>query len=261
MSFYLDIFFPPILKETVDNRLSSFRKDVSSSDNRITVELELQEERLPVQSLIPYALIRNGRIEFFRYDMEGHISIPDRYLHLKLLNNIYSFDTALRVIFSLLLIQNGGFLIHSSSVSVGQKGILFIGVSGSGKTTIAHLNRENKILSDEISAVVKEGGKYYLYGNTFFSDLEEIGHDCSAELKQIYFLNKAPYDDIKPIVKADALKMILRNVMNFSKEAAFSEMILNNALSILRSAGADNIYFLPHREIYKKIYEHLSIEN
>ena len=51
----------------------------------------------------------------------------------------YAIDSVLRIVYSLLLVERGGFLFHSASAIAGPNAYLFAGPSGSGKTTMCRI--------------------------------------------------------------------------------------------------------------------------
>ncbi len=68
--------------------------------------------------------------------------------------NPYSIDTLLRLVHSLLLAEEGGFLLHAASAVRRGRAFLFSGISGAGKTTISRLAPSDaNLLTDEISYV------------------------------------------------------------------------------------------------------------
>jgi hypothetical protein len=68
--------------------------------------------------------------------------------------NPYSIDAVLRILHSLILAREGGFLVHAASAIRNGRAFLFAGVSGAGKTTICRLAPPDvAVLTDEISYV------------------------------------------------------------------------------------------------------------
>jgi hypothetical protein len=69
-----------------------------------------------------------------------------------------------------LTIKNEAIMIHGSAVSDGEKGKLFTGVSGSGKTTIASIYRGSgyKIINDDRLIIKKDGNNYYIYNTPMY---------------------------------------------------------------------------------------------
>jgi hypothetical protein len=68
--------------------------------------------------------------------------------------NPYAIDGVLRILHSLILARQGGFLVHAASAVRNGRAFLFSGVSGAGKTTISRLAPPDVVLlTDEISYV------------------------------------------------------------------------------------------------------------
>src|SRR5208337_2301614 len=71
--------------------------------------------------------------------------------------NPYAIDGVLRILHSLILAREGGFLVHAASAVRNGRAFLFCGVSGAGKTTISRLAPPDVVLlTDEISYVRRE---------------------------------------------------------------------------------------------------------
>jgi ABC-type iron transport system FetAB ATPase subunit len=71
----------------------------------------------------------------------------------------------LRILHTLLLAAEGGFLVHAASAVRNGRAFLFAGLSGAGKTTIAGLAPPDAtLLTDEISYVRKLDDHYYAFG-------------------------------------------------------------------------------------------------
>ena len=51
----------------------------------------------------------------------------------------YAIDSVMRIVHSLVLAEQGGFLVHSASAVRNGRAFLFSGISGAGKTTISRL--------------------------------------------------------------------------------------------------------------------------
>ena len=66
----------------------------------------------------------------------------------------YAIDAVLRILHSLILAREGGFLVHAASAIRNGRAFLFAGVSGAGKTTICRLAPPDvALLTDEVSYV------------------------------------------------------------------------------------------------------------
>ena len=99
--------------------------------------------------------------------------------------NPYSLDCVLRIVHTLLLAREGGFLVHASSAVRNGRAFLFSGVSGAGKTTMASLAPPDvALLTDEISYVTVDGSvfrvRHTVRGRTGASRRKYAGADCGA---------------------------------------------------------------------------------
>jgi hypothetical protein len=68
--------------------------------------------------------------------------------------NPYSIDSVIRILHSLFLAREGGFLVHAASAIRNGRAFLFAGLSGAGKTTLCRMAPPDVVLlTDEISYV------------------------------------------------------------------------------------------------------------
>ena len=90
--------------------------------------------------------------------------------------NPYAIDGVLRILHSLILAREGGFLVHAASAVRNGRAFLFSGVSGAGKTTISRLAPPDVVLlTDEISYVEEQesGGRIQQEGEKSGSRSQE----------------------------------------------------------------------------------------
>src|SRR5207302_5197450 len=105
--------------------------------------------------------------------------------------NPYSIDAVLRIVHTLVLAEQCGFLLHSASAIRNGKAFLFAGISGAGKTTISRLAPADvTLLTDEISYVrpSDEGEGYVAFGTPFTGELAKLGENTSAPIAALYLL-------------------------------------------------------------------------
>lgn len=97
-----------------------------------------------------------------------------------------------------LLSQGRGVMLHGLAVSDQGEGLLFIGESGAGKTTLANLYKPHKgvsILSDERVVVTQIGGQFWLSGTPWPGG----GFTVSAEtvpLRMVFFLEHGTCNEL-----------------------------------------------------------------
>jgi len=122
---------------------------------------ELEVELLPpgLMSDAEEARVRleGGRWVIERGDFRAECDPVRRRGWVRQSANPYSIDAVLRMLHSLILARDGGFLVHAASTVRNGRAFLFAGVSGAGKTTISRLAPPDVVLlTDEISYVRKD---------------------------------------------------------------------------------------------------------
>lgn len=158
-----------------------------------------------------WKIIRTAQDRFFcmkgiaiSYDHETsygeiHINIVQRLGGCKI---VYPLTTPLdQVLMATLLANRGGIITHAAGADIGGCGVLFVGASGAGKTTIARLLKEAKVahvLSDDRIVTHRENGKFYISGTPWPGDLG-VASSKMVPLKAMFFLRKARQNRIIPI--------------------------------------------------------------
>lgn len=168
--------------------------------------------------------------------------------------NPYSIDSVLRIIHTLLLAPEGGFLLHASSAVHNGKAFLFSGVSEAGKTTMARLAPAGAaLLTDEASYVRKIDGRYFAYGTPFTGEFGEPGKNISAPIAALYLLKKAPKNSIEQIDPAEAIQRLLRNVLFFARHADLVRQVFDAACAFVEAVPVYQLSFFPDQRVWKLI--------
>jgi hypothetical protein len=166
----------------------------------------------------------------------------------------YALDSVLRIVHTLIQAPEGGFLLHGASAIRNGRAFLFSGVSGAGKTTISRLApRDSVLLSDEISYVRRDGEGYRACGTPFAGELARPGENATAPIARLYFLAKGPENRIQPIETADALRMLLRNILFFADDTDLVKMVFRSAFEFLGRVPAFRLTFYPDERVWDLI--------
>jgi hypothetical protein len=168
--------------------------------------------------------------------------------------NPYSVDTVLRIVHTLLLAKQGGFLLHSASAIRNGKVFLFAGVSGAGKTTISRLApADATLLTDEISYVRKLDEGYVAYGTPFTRELANHGENISAPLAAVYLLAHGPENRIEPVAEADAGRELLANVLFFAEDQELVHRVFQAACDFVHRVPVYRLTFVPDARVWEMI--------
>ena len=168
--------------------------------------------------------------------------------------NPYSLDSVLRIVHTLLLARKGGFLVHASSAIRNGRAFLFSGVSGAGKTTMAKLAPPDAaLLTDEISYVTLQDGRYTAVGTPFYGELARVGENLRAPVECVYLLAKGPENKIEPIDGADAVRGLMENILFFARDPEFVKLIFDAALDFVNRVPIRRLTFAPDARVWELI--------
>ena len=115
------------------------------------------------------------------------------------------------------LIRHGGLMLHGTALKREGKTMLFLGLSGAGKTTIANICRPDFCYSDDGAVIRKEGNTYYAYCSPFRQI--KYGKDFSGtlrgEIHRIFLLEKGSRNRVYPVEKNELMNKMLMHLIHF----------------------------------------------
>ena len=176
--------------------------------------------------------------------------------------NPYSIDAVLRIVHTLVLAQQGGFLMHAASAIRNGKAFLFAGVSGAGKTTISRLAPPDAtLLTDEISYVRKCAGEnagkhdngYVAHGTPFTGELAKLGENVSAPISALYLLAKGAENRIDPVAPGQAVRELLANVLFFAQDQELVQRTFHAACEFVSRVPVSRLTFVPDSRVWEMI--------
>lgn len=233
-------------------RYAGFIERSASPDYEFEVELTPPAEGSADDDVRVYR--RNGRWQLERGDFRAEWDPVARRGCIRQSANPYSIDTVLRIVHTLVLAREGGFLLHAASVVRKGKAFVFAGVSGAGKTTLARLAPADAgVLSDEISYVRKEAGGYYAYGTPFAGELARAGKNLRAPLECVYLLKHGAENRVSDMGKAEAARGILASVLFFAEDAELVRAVFLSALDLVERVPVRRLTFRPESGIWELI--------
>ena len=168
--------------------------------------------------------------------------------------NPYSIDTVLRIVHTLVLAGEGGFLMHAASALRNGRAFLFAGASGAGKTTIARLApRDVRLLTDEISYVRVEDGGFHACGTPFAGEIARSGENLRAPLAAIYLLAQGPENRIDEIPLAEPARALLTNILFFAEDRELVQSVFRSALDCAERIPVRRLTFVPDARVWELI--------
>jgi hypothetical protein len=174
----------------------------------------------------------------------------------------YSLDCVLRVIWSVLLPREGGLLVHSCGLRHAEIGVVFPGVSGQGKTTLARKAPDaDDVLSDEMIAIRHTEDGWRVSGTPFWGDFARGGISMrSWPLRALAFLQQRDRVEMSPITSSEAALRLLECMLCFQTDRATVERnlaLVTRLCSEVRSVEAQLTRVASTAEIFGKLEPHL----
>jgi len=181
--------------------------------------------------------------------------------------NPFTVDCVLRVLYATILPRLGGMLVHSCGLRHAEIGVVFPGVSGAGKTTLARKAPDaDDVLSDELVVIRRSDDGWRVHGTPFWGDFARGGISMrSWPLRTLAFLAQAPRDAVTmtPIMSADATLRLLGCFLSFNADRDTVKRNLALAIGLgaeVRSVEASLTKNVSTQQIFRKLAPHLGPE-
>lgn len=244
----------PGFAELLERRYAGFVNTSSSSVPTFDLEVALVPPGTLAGPEDVRVRHRSGQWLLERGDFRANVDPGARRGWIRQTANPYAIDSALRILHTLLLATEGGFLVHAASAVRTGRAFLFAGRSGAGKTTIARLAPPDvALLSDEISYVRRVEHEYRAFGTPFAGELGRAGENLSAPLAALYHLNKGPATKIERLAEADAVNALMQNILFFAEDAPLIERVFASACEFIRHVPVYRLTFAPDSAVWEAI--------
>lgn len=150
-----------------------------------------------------------------------------------------------------LLARGHGVLLHASAVRDGQRGLLFSGTSGAGKSTMASIWAEGEgatVLSDDRVIVREREGRFWAYGTPWHGSAR-LASPEAMPLDRIFVLRHAGENRAVPLEPLEAAsRLLVRSFPTFwdAQGMAFTLQFLGK---LCRSVPCQELEFVPDRRV------------
>lgn len=256
----VDIGSMPILLHTQDDSFRQLlaRRYAGFVDSAVSPRFEFDIELTTLLRKAPDEEVRvemrDGTWRLGRGDFRAQWDPGARRGRIRQSANPYSIDSVLRIVHTLILAHEGGFLLHSAGAIRNGRAFLFSGVSGAGKTTISRLAPPDvTLLTDEVSYVRRVDAGYRACGTPFAGELARVGENCSAPIASLFFLKQGPENKIEAVAKSEAVRRLMRNILFFAEDAALVEKVFQSACEFVERVPVQQLTFTPDARVWGMI--------
>ncbi|OQA43146.1 MAG: hypothetical protein BWY52_01982 [Chloroflexi bacterium ADurb.Bin325] len=153
----------------------------------------------------------------------------------------------LRIACALLAYQAGGLMVHAAGLQVGDAVYLFIGQSGSGKSTVVALSRDAAALSDDLVLLRPATDGWQAHGTPFWnldaSDADVRGGARDGPLAGIYKLVQDPAVYLEPLSLPVAVAELAANCPVVNGIAADLPGLLGRCRALAQAVPPTALHF------------------
>lgn len=260
LSLVIEIGGMPVRVNTTDAGFIAILQDrysgfISRSDRpEIEFDIDISSSHFPNPDDDVRVTQQHGRWTLQRGDFRAEWEPAKRRGWIRQTANPYSIDAVFRIVHTLVLARQGGFLLHSASAIRNGKAFLFAGVSEAGKTTISRLAPPDvTLLTDEISYVRKQNEGYIAYGTPFTGELAKLGENVSAPVSVLYLLSKGAENRIEPVAQAEAARSLLANLLFFAEDEELVQATFHSAFEFVSRVPVRRLTFFPDSRVWELI--------
>jgi len=197
---------------------------------------------------------RQGHWIMQRGDFHAEWNVAERRGCIRQTLNPYAIDSVLRIVHTLVLAADGGFLLHASSAVRGGRAYLFTGPSGAGKSTIVGLAPHDvTVLTDEISYVKRCAEGYVAFGTPFAGERSELGEPASAPVSALFQLGRGIETRRDRLDEAETVQTLMRNILFFADDHDLTDRVLDTACDFAARVPAFRLHFAPDDRVWQTI--------
>jgi hypothetical protein len=240
-------------RRMIEDRYAGFVGNSASPQVEFDIDLYDSSEPVPADDQLEVK-IGAGEWLLKRGDFRAHWNPETTRGYIRQSSNPYAIDSVLRIVHSLILAREGGFLVHAASAIRNGKSFIFSGVSGAGKTTISRLAPTDvTLLTDEVSFVRREGFQYFACGTPFAGELARVGANQSAALGGLFFLEKGPHNSIESIPPTEAIQRLMRNILFFAHDPELVKLVFQSVCEFASMVPMHRLTFVPDQRVWESI--------
>lgn len=149
-----------------------------------------------------------------------------------------------------LLALRRGLMVHACGIDFQGKGVLFVGASGQGKSTLAKLLKDKGcVLSDDRIILRKPNQEFKIYGTPWHGDAN-IFHPGNASLSTIFFIRHAGQNFTRRINAIEATARLITGAFCPYWDKKGMVFSLRFCEQLFNKIAAYELGFLPNNDIW-----------
>lgn len=195
-------------------------------------------------------------LDYFRFNLaacRGEGDLTTRQIQLSVPQTPTALGPSVfRTLCAILLLREGGFLLHASGVVHHGRAWVFCGPSESGKTTIARMAKGLPVLSDETVAITKRVLSYAAFATPFFGEggptMGEV--NTHGRIRGLCFLHKAGQFSHRRLTAREAVERAFPQVLLPKTDTAVVSGLLGNLAEFAEKVPCYDLFFPPRPDLW-----------
>lgn len=150
-----------------------------------------------------------------------------------------------------LTVRSGDIFIHGSGVSINNRGYLFAGVSGKGKTTIAQLwdKAGATVIHDDRLIIRNVNDRFVMYNTPVYNNETQR----SSPVDKIFLIDHGTTNSIFPTGKSEALSLVMSNCIQHLWDPSIIESLTEALVKLTSGTDIRRLFFKPDESIVSYI--------
>ncbi|HSB67779.1 MAG TPA: hypothetical protein VLT62_00400 [Candidatus Methylomirabilis sp.] len=231
-----------------------YRPFLCEKPSQFCLHMEIQRDWPAGRPPQPCVDWQNGSFHIKMPGCRAHGSIAGQRIRLAVPPGSTGLSPSfLRCLCSLLLLRQGGFMLHASGVAWNRHAWVFCGPSEAGKTTIARLAGTRRVLNDETVAILKRGRGYLACATPFFGEGGPVmaTENTQARAHGMLFLHKARQFAHRQLTASEAVGRAFSQVFLPKHDPAVVAGILETLAEFAERVPCYDLFFRPDPTLWE----------
>ena len=164
-----------------------------------------------------------------------------------------SIDYFIRVICAFMVFHRKGILVHAAGVLRGESVYLFLGHSGSGKTTTSRNSPDGLVLNDDLVVLLPEAGRWHAHSTPFWSPTQVKPNPGNGPVVGFFHLVKDKRVFLEPMSPGQALGEWITNIPVITSDPKLGFEVLSMGKIITTEIPSFKLHLLPDSTFWQEL--------